>query len=115
MVAPGTVARVEPNRRWFGNTRVISQRELEQFREAVVEARKDPYTFIMRQNKLPMSLIKEPTGNGGPVNLLATQPFEGVFGPKAQRKKPKLTIGDVDELAQVRSGKPRAFFCQRSG
>lgn len=101
-VKPGTVARVEPNRRWFGNTRVIGQTELEQFRNAVVDAKKDPYTFIMRQNKLPMSLIEEPSTRPAAVNILATQPFSNVFGPKAQRKKPKLTIGDVDELVQVR-------------
>lgn len=41
--ASGTVARVAPNRKWFGNTRTISQRELEQFREAMVSVKNDPY------------------------------------------------------------------------
>ncbi|KAJ1669262.1 GTPase required for pre-60S ribosomal subunit nuclear export and maturation, partial [Spiromyces aspiralis] len=27
------IARIEPNRRWFGNTRVIGQKALEDFRE----------------------------------------------------------------------------------
>ncbi len=39
----GTMARIEPNRKWFGNTRLISQDELDRFRTAVSTAKKDPY------------------------------------------------------------------------
>lgn len=34
---------IEPNRRWFNNTRVISQDTLTSFREAIAEKDKDPY------------------------------------------------------------------------
>ena len=87
-VAPGTRARVEPNRRWFGNTRVVGQTELEHFREAMTEVKNDPYRVVMRQNKLPMSLLTEQKKESA-VHILDTQPFENVFGPKAQRKRPR--------------------------
>lgn len=40
------VARIAPNRRWFGNTRVIGQAELDRFREAMTEAVHDPYVLF---------------------------------------------------------------------
>lgn len=40
---PGTMARIEPNRKWFGNTRLIGQDELDKFRTAVSTAKKDPH------------------------------------------------------------------------
>ena len=55
----GTQVRVGANRKWFENTRVISQKDLESFRDAVSEKKDDPYTFLMRQNKLPMSLLND--------------------------------------------------------
>ena len=55
----GAVARVAPNRRWFENTRVIGQRELTQFREAMADVQSDPYSVLLQQNKLPMSLLKD--------------------------------------------------------
>ena len=48
------VARIAPDRRWFGNTRVISQKELENFREEVTVKEADPYSIILRRKKIPM-------------------------------------------------------------
>ncbi|KAF8472064.1 NUC091 domain-containing protein [Kalaharituber pfeilii] len=36
-------ARLEPNRKWFGNTRVIAQDALQNFREAMASKASDPY------------------------------------------------------------------------
>jgi len=58
------VARIEPNRKWFGNTRVISQEALASFREAVAERASDPYQVLLKTNKLPMSLIRDGQPNG---------------------------------------------------
>ena len=52
-------ARVEPHRKWFTNTRVISQDALSAFRGAVEAQSKDPYSYLLKQNKLPMSLIHD--------------------------------------------------------
>jgi len=69
-------ARVEPNRRWFGSTRVIAQDALAEFRERIgskigmstalvwfagADFLGDPYQVLLRRNKLPLSLLQEPT------------------------------------------------------
>jgi len=69
------VARVQPDRRWFGNTRVVGQKELTKFREEMEKAVRDPYAVILRQKKLPMSLLTEPTKRNR-MNLLQAETFE---------------------------------------
>ncbi|KAF2755034.1 NGP1NT-domain-containing protein [Pseudovirgaria hyperparasitica] len=98
------VARVEPNRKWFGNTRVISQDALEAFRGAVAEQSSDPYSYLLKQNKLPMSLIHDNknTKNGLKQHqakiAIETAPFKDTFGPKAQRKRVKLGVSNIEDL-----------------
>nr|XP_009929184.1 PREDICTED: nucleolar GTP-binding protein 2 isoform X1 [Haliaeetus albicilla] len=100
-VAPGTVARVEPNIKWFGNTRVIRQSSLQKFQEEMETVMKDPYRVVMKQRKLPMSLfydrIKPHTSR---VHILDTETFETTFGPKSQRKRPNLSASDVQSLVE---------------
>lgn len=84
--------RVQPDRRWFGNTRVISQDALDHFRTALGNKAHDPYSVLLRRNKLPMSLIQEPTQGKGPA-LTDVEPFSQTFGPGAQRKRPRLEAG----------------------
>ncbi|KAL2016359.1 hypothetical protein VTK56DRAFT_3817 [Thermocarpiscus australiensis] len=96
---------IEPNRRWFTNTRVISQDTLKSFREAIAEKEKDPYSVLLKSNKLPMSLIRDgPSLQDGLKKhqakmTIESEPFAETFGPKAQRKRPKLGFNTVDELA----------------
>ncbi|EER28230.1 GTPase required for pre-60S ribosomal subunit nuclear export and maturation [Coccidioides posadasii str. Silveira] len=97
-------ARIEPNRKWFGNTRVISQEALNSFREAVAERASDPYQVLLKTNKLPMSLIRDgqaPNGLKQHEAKVAVEaaPFSDTFGPKAQRKRVKLSVGTLEELA----------------
>lgn len=99
-------ARIEPNRKWFTNTRVVSQDTLTAFREAMAEKAKDPYQVLLKSNKLPMSLIHDggkDTTNGIKQHkakmTIETSPFAGVFGPKAQRKRVKLSVSTVNDLA----------------
>ena len=42
-----------------GNTRVISQTALEHFRTSLSEKKDDPYSVLLRRNKLPMALLDE--------------------------------------------------------
>lgn len=84
--------RVQPDRRWFGNTRVIGQDALEHFRSALGAKVNDPYSVVLRRNKLPMSLIQEPT-QGKMPSLTEVEPFDKTFGPGAQRKRPRLDLG----------------------
>jgi len=99
------VARVEPNRKWFTNTRVISQDALAAFRGAVAAQQSDPYSYLMKQNKLPMSLIKDDENKKNGLKqhqakiTVETAPFSDTFGPKAQRKRPKLGVASLEDLA----------------
>ncbi|CAH8864919.1 unnamed protein product [Trichobilharzia szidati] len=93
----GTVARVEPNRRWFGNTRVISQDTLQSFKEAMKI--RNPYEVILRQTRLPISLLDEKKTKSKSA-LLASESFSYVFGNKAQRKRPSLKCDDLTALVQ---------------
>jgi nuclear GTP-binding protein len=70
--------RVAPDRRWFGaftsevyastryannvyvgNTRVISQTALDHFRTSLSARKHDPYSVLLRRNKLPMALLDD--------------------------------------------------------
>ncbi|XP_035991147.1 nucleolar GTP-binding protein 2 [Fundulus heteroclitus] len=100
-VAPGTVARVEPNIKWFTNTRVIKQSSLQRFQDEMGAVQKDPYRVVMRQSKLPMSLLHDRAkAHNSKVHILDTEGFETTFGPKAQRKRPILMVGDVKDLVE---------------
>ncbi|CCE62168.1 hypothetical protein TPHA_0C00110 [Tetrapisispora phaffii CBS 4417] len=94
-------ARVAPDRRWFGNTRVISQDALQNFRDALGETQKDTYQVLLRRNKLPMSLLEEKDSTESPVaKILDTESFEKTFGPKSQRKKPRLAASSLEDIVQ---------------
>ncbi|XP_061101496.1 nucleolar GTP-binding protein 2 isoform X1 [Conger conger] len=100
-VAPGTVARVEPNIKWFMNTRVIKQSSLQKFQDEMGAVKKDPYRVVMRPSKVPMSLLHDRVkAHNAKVHILDTETFETTFGPKAQRKRPSLGAGDVQDLAE---------------
>lgn len=98
-------ARIEPNRKWFTNSRVISQESLSAFREAMAERQNDPYSVLLKSNKLPMSLVRDgqDTENGIKKHhakmTVESSPFSEVFGPKMQRKRVKLSVASISELA----------------
>ncbi|XP_026190193.1 nucleolar GTP-binding protein 2 [Cyclospora cayetanensis] len=120
---PSAPARIHPDRRWFGNTRVIDQQKLAAFREDIQKASADPYTVVLKRAKLPMSLIKDGNVGGqkqamGPEGslpklqgdaLVALEPFEGVFGSKKTRKRPRLQAADLATLASQAAVREAAF------
>lgn len=93
----GSVARIAPNQRWFGNTKIIGQNALQRFQEELGQTLKDPYQVVMHQTKLPITLLNE-TGKNKRFHILDTESFEVTFGPKALRKKPSLKTCDLKEL-----------------
>ncbi|KAI1393015.1 nucleolar GTP-binding protein [Hypoxylon trugodes] len=99
-------ARVEPNRKWFTNTRVISQDSLKAFREAMDEKAKDPYQVLLKTNKIPMSLIRDNTDTKNGLKqhkakmTIESAPFADAFGPKSQRKRVKLDVSSLTDLAE---------------
>lgn len=97
--------RIQPDRRWFGNTRVIGQKQLEQFREEMSSKINDSYTVLLREKKLPLQLLEDPErkvgGKQKRADLLGTQPFADTFGPNRKRKKPKLSVEGYADLVQT--------------
>ena len=85
-------ARVQPDRRWFGNTRVVGQKELSEFREQMEATAADPYAVLLKRNKLPMGLLADGNKKKGRVDMLRVESYKDTFGKKAQRKRPKLGI-----------------------
>ncbi|CUM53878.1 unnamed protein product [Debaryomyces tyrocola] len=104
-------ARVDPNRKWFGNTRVIAQDALSHFREAMGDKKNDSYQVLLRRNKLPMSLLDEKDQTESPtLKILETESYEQVFGPKQQRKKPRyLAASNLEELAQLTEADSKTY------
>ncbi|XP_011498551.1 PREDICTED: nucleolar GTP-binding protein 2 [Ceratosolen solmsi marchali] len=98
-LASGTVSRVEPSPRWFGNSRVISQNALQKFQKELGAVREDPYQVIMKPSILPITLLQEKAKNEK-VHILETENFDRVFGPKKQRKRPNLTVSSYNEFQQ---------------
>ncbi|OTA94975.1 hypothetical protein M434DRAFT_29349 [Hypoxylon sp. CO27-5] len=99
-------ARVEPNRKWFTNTRVISQDSLKAFRDAMAEKANDPYQVLLKSNKLPMTLIRDNTDTQNGIKqhkakmTIESSPFADAFGPKSQRKRVKLDVSSLADLAE---------------
>ncbi|XP_067304465.1 nucleolar GTP-binding protein 2 [Pseudorasbora parva] len=113
-VAPGTVARVEPNIKWFANTRVIKQSSLQKFQEEINAIKKDPYRVVMKQSKLPMSLLHDRIkAHNSKVHILDTETFETTFGPKAQRKRPNLTVGELKDFAEQAEVSTQSYSAEK--
>ncbi|XP_044472852.1 nuclear/nucleolar GTPase 2-like [Mangifera indica] len=100
--------RIQPDRRWFGNTRVVNQKELEFFREELQSRMSSSYNVILREKKLPFSLLNDHQKQAR-VHLLDTEPFQDAFGPKGKRKRPKLLATDYESLVKRADGSQDAF------
>jgi hypothetical protein len=105
--------RIQPDRRWFGNTRVIGQKQLEQFRTEMSAKVNDAYTVLLREKKLPLQLLEDPdkkrSGKEQRVKVLNSFSFGDTFGPNRKRKRPKLAVDSLDELAESAEKKEETF------
>jgi nuclear GTP-binding protein len=93
-------ARIAPDRRWFGNTRTMSQTELDKFRDEMTTKAADPYSVVLRRKKIPMALLKD-SEKVAKMNLLETESFGETFGKDSTRKRPKIDdqVSDYAALA----------------
>jgi len=91
-------ARIAPSLSWFENTRIITQNDMENFREKIKETI-NPYTVMLQQKKIPWGLIKD-SNKESKMKILDIESFGETFGPKKLRKKPKINFNDVDELVK---------------
>ncbi|KAK6157419.1 hypothetical protein DH2020_011667 [Rehmannia glutinosa] len=121
--------RIMPDRRWFGNTRVVNQKELEYFREELQTRMSSNYNVLLKERKLPMSLLNDHQKETvlrailfadsilfsymcckqARVHLLDTEPFTDAFGSKSKRKRPKLLASDYESLVKRADGSQGAF------
>lgn len=102
------MARVAPDRRWFGNTRTIGQEALQEFREEMGKRYHDPYSVIVRQGKLPLSLLQEPKNKH--LEPKQEMRWSDTFGEKAKRKRVKLgALTSMEKLAASADDKNVAY------
>lgn len=96
----GSQARLQPDRKWFGNTRVVTQGALQRFQSELGNAMKDPYKLVMKPSTLPITLLNE-TAKHARVHLLDTEGFDKTFGPNKTRKRPNLKFSDLNDLSKA--------------
>lgn len=74
----------------------------------MAERASDPYQVLLKSNKLPMSLVRDGEGKNGLKQHQAkmqvqSEPFSNTFGVKAQRRRVKLAVGSLEDLAKESS------------
>jgi nuclear GTP-binding protein len=108
-VAQNKAARVQPDRRWFGNTRVVGQKELSNFREEIAAKTHDPYTVLLKRKQLPMGLLTDAT-KMKQMNLLEVESYSDTFGGSSKRKRPKIGgTSSLEELVQKAQTKVETY------
>jgi len=90
--------RIQPDRRWFGNTRTIAQDKMQAFRETLSKGVEDPFSVVLRSSKLPMSLLQDTENKASRMDLLSVEPFKEVFGKSRRQKRVKLGNYDLEGL-----------------
>ncbi|KAI1287588.1 Nucleolar GTP-binding protein 2 [Halotydeus destructor] len=108
----GTVARIAPNQKWFGNVHTVTQNALQKFQDEMGKVVKDPYQVVMKQTNLPITLLNE-KGKYNRMHILETESFENTFGKKAQRKRPNIKVSDYDALLQQSEEKQKNYAADK--
>lgn len=71
----------------------------------MAEKASDPYSVLLKSNKLPMTLIRDGSDVPGLKQhqakmAIETSSFADTFGPKSQRKRVKLGVSSLTDLAE---------------
>ncbi len=98
-VRSNIAARIESNRKYFGNTRTIDNKQLESLRKEYKEAENQEKKIgvLVKKHKIPVSLL---TSNLTKTENNIIEPFDKTFGPHMNRKKPKINYSSIEELAK---------------
>lgn len=104
----GTRARVAPNQKWFGNTRTVTQENLQKFQDELKKVVHDPTQVVIKPTKLPVSLLSDKTKTPR-VPILECQTFQDTFGKQAKRKRPNIQLTDLESLAMQASQKQASY------
>lgn len=91
--------KIDGNRKYFGNTRTIDDKNLEKLRKEYEEIKEHNKrsSIILKKHKVPVSLLSNKLKKTENVLL---EPFDKTFGPKMNRVKPKLNVATLEELAE---------------
>ena len=96
--------RLYSNRKYWGNTRSLDQKELDKYTTALnksLESKGSGHSILISGRKLPVSLLKgADIKSSKNVRLLDIESFEDTFGAKARRKKPRITSYNLDSLVE---------------
>jgi nuclear GTP-binding protein len=84
--------RIQPDRRWFGNTRVIGQKQLEDFRTEMSTKVNDAYTVLLREKKLPLQLLEDPEKKLKGKQVSRSPALGAISGAAASRRRIALQI-----------------------
>lgn len=87
---------------------LLMQEQLQRFREEAGNALKSNYTILLKERKLPLSLLTE-SQKTKRVHLLATEPFDETFGARSRRKRPRLAASELSSLVSSASRKSEEF------
>ena len=107
-IAKGGMARIAPDRRWFGAPRVIGQDAMQKFREEMAKKLKDPYSVLIKPSKLPLSLLEEPKTHDNQLEKKQFN-FKGTFGKTARRKRVEISASTLEDLGKLAGEKESTY------
>ncbi|EEC50659.1 predicted protein [Phaeodactylum tricornutum CCAP 1055/1] len=120
-----STGRIQPDRRWFGNTRVVGATELDRFRQEMTEKVADPYSVVLKRKKLPMGLLQDAAeykAGNQKAALLEQEPFDQAFGKNSRRKRVKLdqlfvqrAAESADSKEDIKTGEGEAIRSEGEG
>lgn len=87
------VGRIDPLRSWFGNTKTVTQNELDEYKNAIKS--KNPYDVLLSTGNVPYSMINNE------CKLKKKTDFTNAFGSKSTAKKPKLLYESLENMVEL--------------
>ena len=108
-------ARIQPDRRWFGNVHTVGQKQLEKFREEMEKSTNNPRSVLLKYQKVPWGLLSNDSrpDDAPAPNLLQTETYESTFGKQASRKRPRLMVSNLEELMQSADNKREKYDVEK--
>ena len=95
---PKEMARVEPNRKWFGNVKTIDQKAMEKLRIEMAQKKDNPKHLLIRQRNIPIGLLSDPIKENK-MKLLEIETYADTFGPQSRRKRVRTNTTTLEEFA----------------
>jgi nuclear GTP-binding protein len=112
-----TAGRMHSDRKYWGNTRTLDQKELDKYMTAMnkqMDARGSGHSILISGRKLPVSLLNGADIKASKnVKLLDIESFQDTFGKKAKRKKPKVGAFSYEALVKKAHEKQQKYDVEK--